>query len=119
MEQLVYLDGLKDFWFILLTPGIFRTQKYGGPVDSPFTPFVPECSRLYCYKMVDYLDASMLRRDLPHWNSVLTNNNWMLISSHIGWLTYEDIVTIVMSGGLMDAEEMDDYRAFFHQRSMV
>lgn len=113
------LDGLRDFWFILLTPGIFRTDWYGGPVDSPFRSFVPECSRLYCYKMVDYLDASVLRRDLPHWEGVLTNDDWMLISGHIGWLAYEDIVAIVTSDGLMDTKEMGDYRAFFHERSMV
>ena len=33
------LRGLEDFWFLLLTPGIFRTEKYGGPVLSPIAAF--------------------------------------------------------------------------------
>jgi hypothetical protein len=44
-------SGLEDFWFLLLTPGLFRTQMYGGPAENPIQDLGPNRSRLYCYKM--------------------------------------------------------------------
>lgn len=113
------LDGLNDFWFVLLTPGIFRTEKYGGPARSPMAPFEPERSRLYCYKMDDYLDSNLLRRDLPHWKGVLKDNDWDLISKRIGWLTFEDIIAEVISGGTLAGDTLEDFQAFFSDRSLL
>ena len=113
------LDGLKDFWFLLLTPGIFRTEKYGGPVLSPIAPFGPQRSRLFCYKMDDYLHPDFLRRDLPHWKDILESEQWDLISSRIGWLTYEEIVSTVKSKGNLTGESLEDFTEFFRKRSLV
>lgn len=113
------LDGLKDFWFLLLTPGIFRNLWYGGPAASPFAPFSPETSRLYCQKMCDYLDADMIRRDLPHWDGILRKEDWALISNHIGWLTYEEIFKKVIVNGSLEIDVKEDYRSFFADRCMA
>jgi hypothetical protein len=113
------LEGLKDFWFLLLTPGIFRTEKYGGPVYSPIRAFVPERSRLFCYKMDDYLNPDLLRRDLPHWEKTLDRRDWDLISSRIGWLTYEEIVSTVKSKGGLTGASLEDFKTFFRERSLM
>jgi hypothetical protein len=113
------LNGLKDFWFLLLTPGIFRTERYGGPVLSPIAAFGPERSRLFCYKMDDYLYPAFLRKDLPHWEGTLDRRDWDLISSRIGWLTYEDIVSTVTSKGSLTGESLEDFEEFFRERSLV
>ncbi len=113
------LDGLNDFWFLLLTPGIFRTEKYGGPVDSPIASFIPERSRLFCYKMDDYIDSNNLRRDLPHWEGTLESKHWDLISSRIGWLTYEDIADTVVSNGTLAGESLEDFKEFFRERELL
>ena len=113
------LDGLRDFCFLLLTPGIFRNVWYGGPAASPFAPFVPEGSRFYCQKMCDYLDATMLSRDLPHWDGILRKEDWELICSRIGWLTFEEIVEKVMSSEILDGDDVEDYRSFFIERCMA
>ena len=113
------LNGLKDFWFLLLTPGIFRTERYGGPRLSPIRDFVPERSRLFCYKMDDYLYPDFLRRDLPHWKDILESEQWDLISSRIGWLTYEDIFSTVKSKGSLTGESLEDFKEFFRERSLT
>lgn len=113
------LNGLKDFWFLLLTPGIFRTEKYGGPRLSPIAAFGPERSRLFCYKMDDYLYPAFLRKDLPHWNDILKSEHWDLISSRIGWLTYEDIADTVASSGTLAGESLEDFKTFFRERSLM
>jgi len=113
------LNGLNDFWFLLLTPGIFRTEKYGGPRHSPIASFGPERSRLFCYKMDDYLYPAFLRRDLPHWKDILKREHWDLISSRIGWLTYEDIADTVDEYGTLTGEYLEDFRSFFRERSLV
>ena len=69
--------------------------------------------------MCDYLDADMLRRDLPHWDGILKREDWGLISSHIGWLTYEEIFKKVMASGTLEPDYKDDYRSFFADRCMA
>ncbi len=113
------LNGLKDFWFLLLTPGIFRTERYGGPVLSPIRAFVPERSRLFCYKMDDYLNPELLRRDLPHWEGTLDGRDWDVISSRIGWLTYEDIADTVVSSGTLAGDSLEDFKEFFRERALM
>jgi len=113
------LKGLEDFWFLLLTPGIFRTERYGGPMHSPIARFLPQRSRLFCYKMEDYLHPDFLRRDLPHWGDKLDIQHWELISKRIGWLTYEEIVSAVESKGTLEGEELEDFIAFFRDRCLT
>jgi hypothetical protein len=124
------LEGLQDFWFVLLTPGIFRTDKYGIPIESPIAHFIPEQSRLYCYKMDDYLDPTVLRKDLPHWDKknknsegVLDDSHWEAISKRIGWLTFEDIVAKVLSNEKLKNELIKDgllksFVEFFRNRDL-
>jgi hypothetical protein len=112
------LSGLEDFWFLLLTPGIFRTERYGGPVLSPIARFLPQRSRLFCYKMEDYLHPDFLRRDLPHWKGILDTQHWDLISKRIGWLTYEDIGDVVVKKGTLVGESLEDFKEFFRDRCL-
>jgi hypothetical protein len=114
-----YLSGLEDFWFLLLTPGIFRTERYGGPRLSPIARFLPQRSRLFCYKMEDYLHPDFLRRDLPHWKDILDTQHWTLISKRIGWLTYEEIVSAVETKGTLEGEQLEDFMTFFHDRCLA
>jgi hypothetical protein len=113
------LKGLKDFWFLLLTPGIFRTERYGGPVLSPIAPFLPQRSRLFCYKMEDYLHPDFLRRDLPHWKDILDTQHWALISKRLGWLTYEDIASAVLFKNTLVGDELEDFKEFFRDRCLM
>jgi hypothetical protein len=113
------LSGLEDFWFLLLTPGIFRTERYGGPVLSPIAPFLPQRSRLFCYKMDDYLHPDFLRRDLPHWGDKLDTQHWNLIAKRIGWLTYEDIADIVAKKGTLVGATLEDFKTFFRERCLM
>ncbi|MCG6917784.1 MAG: hypothetical protein LJE89_09575 [Deltaproteobacteria bacterium] len=112
------LKGLEDFWFVLLTPGIFRTERYGGPVLSPIAHFLPQRSRLFCYKMEDYLHPDFLRRDLPHWKDKLDDQHWTFISKRIGWLTYEDIADIVVKKGTLAGDTLEDFQEFFRDRCL-
>ncbi len=86
---------------------------------SPIRAFVPERSRLFCYKMDDYLNPELLRRDLPHWEGTLDGRDWNLISSRIGWLTYEDIADAVGKYGTLPGEYLEDFRSFFRERSLI
>ena len=113
------LQGLEDFWFLLLTPGIFRTERYGGPRFSPMAAFLPQRSRLFCYKMEDYLYPDFLRRDLPHWGDELDAEHWHLISRRIGWLTYEEIIAAVKSNETLSGEELEDFMTFFRDRCLM
>jgi len=113
------MSGLEDFWFLLLTPGIFRTERYGGPVLSPIAAFGPQRSRLFCYKMDDYLHPDFLRRDLPHWGDILDTEQWELISKRIGWLTYEDIVSAVLFNNTLTGNELEDFKEFFRDRCLA
>jgi hypothetical protein len=113
------LKGLEHFWFLLLTPGIFRTERYGGPVLSPIARFLPQRSRLFCYKMEDYLHPDFLRRDLPHWKDILDTQHWVLISKRIGWLTYEDIADTVVKKRTLAEEPLEDFVAFFRDRCLM
>lgn len=112
------LRGLENFWFVLLTPGIFRTEKYGGSVRSPLAPFTPERSRLYCYKMDDYLEPSLLKRDLPHWDGILEDKHWKQVSERIGWLTFEEIVKNVIAHQTLREGLLDSFKEFFQERAL-
>lgn len=114
------LSGIENFWFILLTPGMFRTKGYGGqPRNTPIDKHQPDRSRLFCYKMDDYLDPQKLKQDLPHWDGTLNDNHWEVISSHIGWLAFEEIVSSVVSNNLLLQPDKDEFIEFFKDREIV
>ena len=46
----------EDVYFALLTPKIFRTNKYGGGKSTLLNNFLPERGRYYCYIMNEYKD---------------------------------------------------------------
>ena len=109
--------GIHDFWFVLLTPGVFRIDEYGGACKSPIECFWPTRSRLYCYKMLDYLQPEELRRDLPHVN-MLDEKQWQDVSRRIGWMTYEEIVETVINKQLLEGSLLAQFRSFFAERQL-
>ncbi len=110
------LEGLHDFWFVLLTPGIFRIEDYGGSCDSPIACFQPTRSRFYCYKMLDYLQPEELRRDLPHVD--MSDRQWREVSRRIGWMTYEEIVEQVLNARLLAEPLLTRFCSFFEERQL-
>jgi hypothetical protein len=113
------LDGLGDMWFVLLTPGVFRIAEFGGAADGPSAGLRPDRSWLYCYKMADYLDPARLREDLPHWADVLSENQWRLVVSHLGWLTFEEMGGAALRHDTIGGSRAQALRGFFTERGMV
>jgi hypothetical protein len=111
------LPRLKDFWFVLLTPAMFRTAKFGKISESPLSLLKPDHSRFYCYKMDEYLEPDGLMADLPHWKNTIKPEDWRSLTSHIGWLTFEEIVDAV-EPSRFTPEEWKGYTAFFEDRGM-
>jgi hypothetical protein len=112
------LDGLNDFWFVLLTPGLFRTKSYGSTISSAVDSFTPSKSRLFCYKMDEYQDPNLLRMDLPHWVGILDDSQWSQICTRIGWMTFEDVANVVCSESLLSPQEIAAYKLFFAERGI-
>ncbi len=77
-----------DFYFLLLTPKIFRPEEFGDIKKSAINEFVPGRGRMYCYKMLDYKNHINLKESLPH--RKLSDGKWKTMSSNIGWITFED-----------------------------
>lgn len=113
------LDGVNDFWFILLTPGLFRTPAYGNATSTSLDTFIPARSRLFCYKMDEYRDPEILKQDLPHWAAVLDDSQWEIISRRIGWMTFEDVVDVVCSESLLKGAELSAFLQFFEERGIT
>jgi len=82
--------SFKNFYFLLLTPKVFRPKEFGTQKKSGLDVFQPQKSRLYCYKMLEYKDYRNLRDALPH-RSDLTDNQWKEIADNIGWIAFEDL----------------------------
>ena len=107
-----------DFWFYLLTPGIFRTKSFGGPTTNPLKVYRPEKSRLYCYKMEEYLEWRNIRDVLPHQH--LKDEEWETIANHIGWFTFEEMMVVSKKYSLIpDAAEKQMIYDFFAARFMI
>lgn len=109
------VKNVEDFWFFILTPGIFRTELFGGPKESPLSEFSPEKSRLYCYKMDEYKDWKNLKAVLPHRD--LEDEEWQTIANHIGWVTFEDFIRIANMAE-SKVEEIDQINFFFESRHL-
>lgn len=111
-------EKIDDFYFLLLTPGVFRPEKFGPKVSSLLNPFGPDSSRLYCYKMQDYKDSYHLKNALPH-RQDYSNINWERISSNIGWLTFEEMLKASRDNDLIaDKEEREAVFKFFEDRNI-
>jgi len=108
-------NSIDHFWFILLTPRIFRTKTFGANGNTRNLLEKPDRSRLYCYKMDDYAEPEKLKADLEHWQPILKPTDWETLSNHIGWLSFEEIVE---QGGdsLVSSPELKN---FFKQRGFI
>ncbi|KXX71070.1 hypothetical protein [Flammeovirga sp. SJP92] len=78
----------KDFYFLLLTPQIFKSKNFGLSKTSLLNQFGANSSRFYCYKMEEYSNYQYLKQNLPHRN--LKDSEWRSIAKNIGWLSFED-----------------------------
>ena len=68
--------------------------------------------------MLDYLDSKKLKSALPHRQ---TNDmiDWNHIASHIGWLTFEEMIEFSNKEDLVsDADERKEINDFFIKRNL-
>lgn len=110
--------NIDDFYFLLLTPKIFRTDKFGGNRKTSIEMFHPNKSRLYCYKMDEYKDFRNLRLALPH-RVEISENKWKHISGNIGWLTFEDMIKTAQHYGTIDVGAKIMLENFMNERNMI
>ena len=106
-----------DFYFLLLTPKVFRTEKYGGNKSSALDCFNVTRSRLYCYKMDDYKNPALLKKSLPH--RKYENSVWSEISNNIGWITYDDMYKNAVLYKTINNDEQNILSSFFNQRNLA
>jgi len=79
--------------------------------------------------MNDYRRPDALRQDLPHWDGraehadgrsvKLSDMQWEEVCNRIGWLTFEDIVSVVTDAGSLAVADTVAFRTFFTQRGIV
>jgi hypothetical protein len=105
----------EDVYFAMLTPKIFRTEKFDGNKMSNLDAFSPQKSRLYCYVMDEYSESCNLMRDLPH--RKLGYEDWDTICSNIGWLTFDDINKFSHSYKTIN-EYKAEFASFFKTRNL-
>jgi hypothetical protein len=110
--------GFDSLYFLLLTPRLFRTGRYGGNGGSPLQEFNPERSRLYCYKMNDFKDFKLLKASLPHRNN-LTDAQWQQLSANLGWITFEEIYQQANNHNTIDPAEKIGIESFFKDRNLI
>ena len=112
------LDSIKNFYFFMLTPKIFRPAKFGEGKNSELNLFGANSSRLYCYKMLEYLDWEKIKQNLPH--RKFDDEIWKTISNNIGWLTFEDFYTSSQTYNTVeDIEESKMIDDFFRERNLM
>lgn len=113
-----YADNFSDFYFLLLTPMIFKTKKFGGIKDSFLQQFGADSSRLYCYKMQEYCDFNMIKRYLPH--RKLNDKEWQMISNNIGWISFEDFYNCSKEFSTFENDsEAAMIKDFFENRNLI
>jgi len=108
----------KDFYFLLLTPQIFRPLELGFRNKSAIDAFIPERSRLYCYKMLEYKDYKNLKNALPH-RTGLSDNQWNEIAGNIGWIIFEDF--FIQASNLISFKSKEETKMiieFIKQRNL-
>lgn len=112
----IFAEHFDDFYFILLTPKVFRTKLFGES-KSALNKLGANSSRLYCYKMDEYKDFNNLSKSLPHRD--LREKDWRKISENIGWLTFEDFRRISKKySTISDIREAEYIEKFFDERNL-
>jgi len=112
-----YAENFEDFYFMLLTPKMFRTKKFGKNKETELATIGATSSRLYCYKMNEYKNFRSLKELLPH--RKLQNNEWATISENIGWLTFEDFwINSINNSTIKDNNEKNMIEEFFDNRNL-
>jgi hypothetical protein len=114
-DQKIPID---EFYFLLLTPGVFRTDRYLGNNSTLLDSFRPQLGRFYCYKMNDYKDPTNLKMGLPH-RTELSDSDWARIAGNIGWITFEEMFQTALHNGTMYDEEQPLIEDFFQSRNLV
>jgi len=102
---------LARFWYVFVSPARFRERPH---------------TRLYGYRLGEYRDpatgADALRRDLPHladpWPAV--HIDFDELRRHIGWVTWEEICSLVMASPVFHEPEFPRARfeTFFRERCL-
>jgi hypothetical protein len=111
------IAGFEDFYFLLLTPKVFRTDKFGGSKKTGLSQFGADKSRLYCYKMNDYKDFNILKTHLPH--RELKDRDWKKIAENIGWITFEDFrIQSNTHNTILNTEENVLIQKYFDERNL-
>ena len=116
----------KNFYFLLLTPKVFRNPLFGEKKESSLNIFRPELSRLYSYKMEEYKKPENLKCALPHRLEYKLKNKqrhineseWNHIANNIGWITFEDIIASALKKEILNKEEESDIEKFFIDRNL-
>lgn len=107
-----------DFFFMLLTPKVFRPKEFGGGKVSKINQFGADTSRLYSYKMIEYTDPAYLKLHLPH--RQLDDTIWQIIANNIGWITFEDFWSASLNNSTInDVKEQKLIEDFFVARNLV
>ena len=104
-----------DVYFSLLTPKIFRTDKFSGNKTTCLDTFTPQKSRFYCYIMDEYKSIDALKRDLPH--RELSEKEWEHIRDNIGWMTFDDMYTAAKNNDTISSHHLE-YDNFFAERNL-
>jgi len=113
-----YANDFSDFYFLLLTPMVFKTKRFGCNKSSFLQQFGADSSRLYCYKMQEYCDYKMIKQNLPH--RQLKDNEWQMISNNIGWISFEDIYNCSKEFSTIENEiEAGMIKDFFEDRNLI
>jgi hypothetical protein len=109
---------IHSFCFLLLTPKIFRTAKFGGNRKTDIEIFLPQRGRFYCYKMDEYRNPVNIHMALPHRHGG-QEPDWEQISKRIGWITFEDVYQSALTFGTIEPTENEMIREFMEERNMV
>jgi hypothetical protein len=108
----------KDFYFLLLTPAIFKNTEFCTYRNSLVKRFSADTSRLFNYKMKEYCDFTEIKRRLPHRD--LNDVDWKIIAENIGWITYEEMYKCSLDfSTILDANEAKMIEAFFSERNLI
>jgi hypothetical protein len=107
------MDGIKHLWFFLITPDMFRIEEFGGS-QKPSVYDDPSRSRMYTYKMRDFMQLRYLEYSLPN---LLEFDVLDHLSKRIFWITWEEAAEFVVSNILI-GEEAKLTESFFKERNL-
>ena len=102
-------------YFLLLTPELFKESKVGNQyIESLY----PAKSRLYCYKYLEYKNASNLKKCLPY-RTKFTNADWINLANRVGWITFDDIIKQANKLDSNDSDFKEIVNNFFKERNLT